>query len=110
MSYNSSDSTTGNAPLTANQAITIGPFQTGTSSKVGGSVFADQPGTLWVEQSFDGGQNYDISQAFTVVASTAQTIDIDVIAPIARIRYTNGATNQGALRVFLRAFGNRAAS
>lgn len=109
MSYNTSDNQTGNTPLTANQTITIGPFQTGVANKVAGSVFADQTGTLYIEQSFDGGSNYDIGQSFSVVANVAQTLDLDVIAPIARARYVNGGTGQGTLRIFLRAFGNRQA-
>lgn len=120
--YNTSEQATGNTPLNANQVYTSLPFQTGTSAKIVGSVFADKPGTLLVQQSMDYTAvaatsglptptvYWDIVQSFALDGTNPTTIDVDVIGPVARIVYTNGATQQGALRIFLRAIGNRAAS
>lgn len=113
-SYNTDDSTTGQAPLAGNGTTTIGPLLTGVASKVAGSCFSDQAGTLKVQQSFDyltsGGTvnpspSWDVTQSYTITANTPQTIDIDVVAPFLQVVYTNGATPQGHLRIFIRVFG-----
>ncbi len=100
-SYNTDDATTGNTPLIANASLIVGPIQSGIASKIVGSVWADQPGTLFVEQSFDG-TNFDAAITVAVTASTGASIDQDVIAPVFRLRYVNGATNQGRFRLFAR--------
>jgi hypothetical protein len=124
LSYSTSDPTTGQTPLQANAVTTIGPFQTGTSAKIVGSCFVDQAGTLSVQQTMDGSYQlnaengspeygnvfWDVVQNFTMVANTPQTIDIDIIGPIAQVVFTNGGSAQGTMRIFLRAMGNRAAS
>jgi hypothetical protein len=113
MSYNTSDGS--QSPLLANAPTTVGPFFTGIASKIAGSVISDQSGTLLVQQSMNWNPNpaittnWDISQSFTVTGGTPVTIDIDVVGPVARAVFTNGATNQTYMRLFLRAFGNRAA-
>src|SRR5664279_5157197 len=99
-SYNTSDTTSGNVPLTANQVVTIGPFQSGTSLRLAGSVFADQAGTVSIQQSMDGGLHFDIVDTFTVVLGVPQKLEVDVIAPVTQIVYTNGGADQGALRIF----------
>ncbi len=110
-SYNTSDSTAGNAPLTAGQQIVMGPIQTDHAQKVALSLFADQPGTLYVEQSFDGGNNWDVSGVYNVAASGGQTtpgngigIGVDILAPWIQVRYVNGSTIQGAFRLFARTY------
>lgn len=121
-SYSTNDPNTGNQPLAANDTLDGDAFQTGTSAKVVGSVFSDQPGTLLIQQSMDysavaptSGQAeptvyWDIVDSFTIAAGVPQKIDVDIIGPVARVVYENGANQQGALRIFLRAIGNRAAS
>lgn len=52
--YNTSDATTGNTPLVANGVVTFGPMQTDMAQNIVGSIFTDQAGTLFIEQSFDG--------------------------------------------------------
>lgn len=114
LSYNTDDTTTGNQLLGANGTVTIGPIEAGGSSKLAGSIFADQTGTCLVQQSFDyfapgGGPqatpHWDVSQSFPITANTPTTVDVDVVAPIVQVVYTNGTTIQGHLRIFLRVFG-----
>jgi hypothetical protein len=108
-SYDTTDGTS--QPLEANQSITIGPIQTGVASKVAGSVYSDQGGVLIVQQSFDGGNNWDIANTIDVEAATVNSgIDVDVIAPTLQFTYTNGGTNQETLRIFVRVFGSDRAS
>lgn len=87
-------------PLGANaewkQTIDVGLADTIT-----GSVFADQTGTLYIEQSGDG-TNWDISTSHAVVASVGQAFTEPVYLPNVRIRFKNGGTPQGVLRVYTR--------
>lgn len=105
-SYNTSDATSGAAPLAANASITPIVIQTGIDAVIAGIVISDQAGTLHVDQSFDG-INWDYSATYNVVAGTGTKINEDIIAPLVQVRYTNSATNQTYLRLFLRAFGSR---
>src|SRR5262249_19103948 len=60
------------------------------------SVFADQASAtdgLSVEQSSNG-TNWDITDTFTIPASTGRPFVVAVQASFARVRYTNGATPQ----------------
>jgi hypothetical protein len=113
MSYNTSDGS--QSPLLANVPTTVGPFMTGIASKIAGSVISDQSGVMLVQQSMNWSPNpaittnWDITQSFTITGGTPTTVDIDVVGPVARVLYTNGGTNQTYMRLFLRAFGNRAA-
>lgn len=102
-SYNTSDSKTGNLALQANETVTLGPMQTDHAQNIAGSIFADQAGTLKIQQSFDG-EHWDISQSITVVASTGQGFNIAIIAPNVRVFYENGSVNQTVMRLFVRTF------
>lgn len=65
------------------------------------SVFADQASAsdgLSVQQSSDG-SNWDITDVFSIPASTGKTFSFQVAARYFRIVYTNGATPQGAFRM-----------
>lgn len=107
IAYDTSRAQSPDPPLGANATITIGTIQSGTMAKIVGSAFSDQAGTLLVQQSFDG-TNWDIQNSFTVAAATVNAaVDIDVIAPYIQFKYTNGASAEGALRVFLRVYGVR---
>jgi hypothetical protein len=108
-SYNSANSAGGMTPLTSGQSITPLTIDAGQESKIFGIVKSDQAGTVVIEQSFDG-TNWDYANTIAVTAGTGVKIEEDIIAPYARVRYTNGATNQGFLRIFLRAFGARTSS
>ena len=88
--------------LNSGQTVTLGPFQTDRGQNITGTVFADQAGTLYIEQSFDG-TNWDKSTSISVSASAGQGFTEAIIAPIARVRYVNGGTNQGTFRLYARA-------
>lgn len=65
------------------------------------SVFADQvSGTdgLSVQQSSNG-TNWDITDTYTIPASTGKTFSFQPAARFLRVVYTNGATIQGAFRL-----------
>lgn len=70
------------------------------ADRVTGSVFADQTGTLFIEQSPDGGQHWDVSQSIAVTASTGQAFSVEIVLPWVRVRYVNGATPQTAFRLY----------
>jgi hypothetical protein len=92
---------TSTTPLTANQTWDSGPLQPGLADTITGSVFADQAGTVFIEQSGDG-INWDISTSYAVAASDGKGFSEDILLPNVRVRYTNGATNQGTFRIFVR--------
>lgn len=68
-----------------------------------GSVFADQAGTIFIEQSFDGGEHFDISAEYEVKAKEAVGFKEMVIGPLFRVRYINGSIEQKEFRLFARA-------
>jgi hypothetical protein len=108
-SYNSDDPTANQAAPGANGVVTLGPIQTDIAAKIAGSVFADQSGaTCVVQQSFDGGQHWDISDSISLTANQGSKIFLDVVAPVVQVVFTNGANAQNHLRIFVRIFGNRA--
>ena len=89
-------------PLLTSGVFTSGTLITDTYDRAVGSVFADQAGTLYVEQSFDG-TNWDISKSISVTASAGQAFSEELVAPYFRARYVNGGTDQGAFRLRIRA-------
>ncbi len=93
------DSTT--TPLGANATYTTTtPFSLGEYRSVVGSVFSDQDGTLFVEQSPDG-QHWDVQSSISVTGGgTAGGFTIDVIGPYGRLVYTNGPTAQTVFRLY----------
>lgn len=65
------------------------------------SVFTDQASAtdgLSIQQSSNG-TNWDITDVYTIAASTGKTFSVQPAARFFRIVYTNGATPQGALRL-----------
>jgi hypothetical protein len=74
---------------------------TDRADSISGTVIADQGGTLFVEQSFDG-TNWDLSDSIAVVANTGQGFSKTLYAPYVRLRYVNGATGQGSFRLYSR--------
>ena len=88
--------------LGSNGTFATGTLNSDTYDSIVGSVFADQTGTLYVEQSFDG-TNWDVSKSIAVTASAGQAINEPLVAPYFRARYVNGATAQGAFRLRVRA-------
>lgn len=116
--YNTSDSSTGNKLLKGNEQIILGPLQADWAQTVAGSVFAEQAGAIFVEQSFDydwewkahgkaesEAGHWDISTEIAVSAKTAAGYTANVSAPVVRVRYVNGATEQKVgFRLFARTF------
>jgi hypothetical protein len=67
-----------------------------------GYVNTDQAGTLKVEQTFDG-ENWDVSESFSVVANTTKTFTVTLIASQVRITFENtGGSDQGHIRLYAR--------
>lgn len=116
-SYNTDDpkAPAGSYPALGGGGIaTIGPVQTGVASKIAGSVFSDVAGSCSVQQCFDfwlpGGDlnptpHFDIADVIAVSAGVGAKIDLDVIAPVLQVVYTNGGTPQVHFRLFVRVFG-----
>lgn len=91
------DSTT--AALAGSATYTATAFGLDGYQKIVGSVFADQAGTLYVEQSQDG-TNWDVISAFAVAANVGQGFQVDIVAFYGRVRYVNGATAQTIFRLY----------
>lgn len=67
---------------------------------VSGSVFSDQPGTIYIEQSGDQ-INADISANYAVTASTGKGFVEQILLPYVRLRFTNtGGSAQTVFRLF----------
>ncbi len=62
-------------------------------------VFADQAGTLNIQQSIDGGTTWRTFDSVAVVASTPIRLEAKVTWPRVRVNYVNGATGQGTFQV-----------
>ena len=88
---------------TANNADTfVYGIETGLGDYITGSVFADQNGTLTIEQSGDG-TNWDAKDTIAVTASTGTKIDVKILLPYVRIKFVNTAgSDQTAFRLFTR--------
>lgn len=87
--------------------LTGGAAFTGTSEEVKDfgsiviNVFADQASAtdgLSIQQSSNG-TNWDITDTYTIAASTGKTLQVQPAGRFLRIVYTNGATPQGAFRL-----------
>jgi hypothetical protein len=88
--------------LAANATYTGASFDTmadGTNyTWLTGHVFADQAGTLYVEQS-GGGTNWDRLDTIAVTANTPAKINVDILSRYIRVTLVNGATAQTTLRL-----------
>lgn len=87
-------------PLGANEAWTSAVDSDARTGRIVGSVFADQPGTLYVEQSPDGA-NWDVVESFPVSANAGLGFSVEKVVPYARVRYVNGATAQSVFRLYV---------
>jgi hypothetical protein len=86
--------------LGANASVTLGPWDAIDFRSITISVFADQPGTLYIDQSPDN-SNWDISEAISVSANVGQGIVRELAARYVRVRYVNGATAQTVFRLYV---------
>jgi hypothetical protein len=88
-------------PLAANGVYTSAVMVTDRADNISGMVFADQAGTILIEQSADG-SNWDLSTDYPVVANDGKGFSEALYGPYVRVRYINGATAQGAFRLYSR--------
>jgi hypothetical protein len=94
---------TGGSVVNATQEYFV---MTGVASRITGSIYSDQGGTLTIIESFDG-VNWDIGNTITVTAGTVGSgINQETIAPYLAFLYSNGAAAQGVFRFHIRVFGN----
>jgi hypothetical protein len=87
-------------PLNANGTVTSGNILTAYAERVTGTIYTDQPGTLYIEWSSDGGTNWDGQEKIDITGGSA-TIDVSVKAPLMRIRYVNGTIAQTVFRLYV---------
>jgi hypothetical protein len=87
-------------PLLANKSWTSPVDNWFSTGRLVGTVFADQPGTLYVEQSPDG-TNWDVVKYFSVSANAGLGFSVEKVAPYARVRYVNGPADQTVFRLFV---------
>lgn len=95
---------TSSTNLTGAATFTGAWLHSGQYDYITGTAFADQAGTLFIEQSNDA-VSTDYISSITVLASTGKNFKEDVIAPYFRARYLNGATPQGSFRLHVKTRG-----
>jgi len=87
-------------PLGANASWTSTVDNSPYTRYICGSVYADQAGTLYVEQSPDG-TNWDLVDSYSVSAGTGLRFSVEKVLPYARVRFVNGATAQTTFRLYV---------
>lgn len=88
-------------PLPANQSVTLNLFANNDDYLIG-AVFADQAGTLWIEQSLDNGVNWDIQTSYSISANDGKGFSEPILWPNLRVRYVNGGVDQTQFRLGVR--------
>ncbi len=88
-------------PLLATISYTGDAFSVEEYGRIIGSCFADQDGTLYIDQRNDG-TNWDYREEIAYTANELIGFSIEVMANEARLVFTNGAVNQTAFRLFAR--------
>lgn len=91
---------TNTTPLAASAAWTSSIQQLTRATEIVGSVIADEPGTLYIDQSGDG-THFDITESYAVTPNIGVAIETDVIDQWFRVRYINGANAQAVFRLFV---------
>jgi hypothetical protein len=87
-------------PLPANASWTSPVDSDPATGRIVGSVYADQPGTICVEQSGDGA-NWDVVDCFSVSAGSGMGFSVEKVCTYARVRYINGAADQTVFRLYV---------
>ena len=70
------------------------------TGRIVGSVFADQAGTLYIEQSPDN-TNWDIVDSFSVSANAGLGFSVEKVVQYTRVRYVNSTVAQTAFRLYI---------
>lgn len=79
-----------------------GTLETGLADRLVGMIFADQPGTLYLEQSADNA-NWDTSTTYSISANDGKGFSEEIVAPYLRVRFKNTAGSaQTAFRLHAR--------
>lgn len=85
--------------LTAGSTYTSRWVNSDIHTAICGSVFADQPGTLYIEQSYDG-VNADISASYNTTANDGEGYSENLLLPLVRLKFTNtGGSSQTVFRL-----------
>lgn len=88
-----------NTPLAGAASWVSDNMVASSADRITGGVFADQAGTLFIEQSLDNGVTWDISKSIAVVASTGLAFSEEVVVSPVRVRFLNGATPNTVFRI-----------
>jgi len=90
-------------PLSANASYVSGWFVSDRYGKIAATIYSDQPGTLYVEQTnATDGSVVDADEEIPYVAEEKRGVLIEVVAPYTRVRYLNGSSDQTVFRLFVR--------
>jgi hypothetical protein len=87
-------------PLGANASVASDWFETTGYNKITGSCFADQAGTLYIEQSPDG-SNPDYEESTSYTANDKLGFIHELVCKYVRVRFVNGATAQTEFRLYV---------
>ena len=87
-------------PLGAGASWSSGSIDMLNYSKLYVTVFADQAGTLYIEQSPDN-TNWDVSESISVSANAGVAVAREIAARYCRVRYVNSATTQTVFRLYV---------
>ncbi|MFZ8812162.1 MAG: hypothetical protein ACO2PN_29185 [Pyrobaculum sp.] len=87
-------------PLVANSMWVSEVDDDPATGRIVGTVFADQPGTLYVEQGPDR-TNWDVVESFSVLANVGFGFTVEKVAQYVRVRYVNGETDQTVFRLYV---------
>lgn len=87
-------------PLALNATYTSAVSNINRATQITGSVYADQPGTLYIDQGGDG-TNFDCVTQYYLDGLSTTVVDIDIICQYLRVRYVNGPTPQTVFRLYI---------
>jgi hypothetical protein len=74
-------------------------------TKIRGLVFSDVGGSLVLSHSADG-VNWDVTEtAISVTGGTGSAINFTLLGSYFRVVYTNGVTDQGVFRLWVKSYG-----
>jgi len=89
------------APLLATTSYTGEAFSVEEYGRIIGSCYADQAGTLYIDQRNDG-TNWDCQETIAYAAGALMGFTVEVVGNEARVVFTNGAVDQTAFRLYTR--------
>ncbi|MEM4844526.1 MAG: hypothetical protein QXU08_08975 [Ignisphaera sp.] len=88
------------SPLGANASWTSASIDMLNYTKLYVTVFANQAGTLYIDQSPDG-SNWDVTESISVSANIGVAVVREIVARYCRVRYVNGSTAQTVFRLYV---------